>query len=59
MPVSVRPFRYTHIKKDEIEQQVSMMLAASIIRECGNLFLRSVMLVKKKDVGGSTSTIET
>nr|CAD1821575.1 unnamed protein product [Ananas comosus var. bracteatus] len=49
VPVSIRPYRYSHDQKDEIERQIQEMLRTSIIQPSSSPYASPVLLVKKKD----------
>lgn len=48
-PICVRPYRYPHLQKDEIQRQVDDMLSTGIISLSQSAFSSPVILVKKKD----------
>lgn len=47
--MSVRPYRYPHHHKDEIERQMKELLQLGFIRPSNSAFSSPVILVKKKD----------
>jgi hypothetical protein len=47
--VNLRPYRYSGLQKDTLEEMVKEMLRAKIIRTSNSPFTSPVILVKKKD----------
>ena len=48
-PINVRPYRYPHLHKNEIERQVKELLANGHIRYSQSVYSSPVILVKKKN----------
>jgi hypothetical protein len=48
-PVNIRPYRYPHFQKQEIENQIKDMLASGVIQPSTSAFSSPVLLVRKKD----------
>jgi len=47
--VAVRPYRYAHIQKDELERQCDEMLRLAIIRHSSSAFSSPALLIRKRD----------
>lgn len=50
-PINLRPCRFSHSQKDEIERQVSRMLHSQIVRPSRSHFASPVVLVKSIRIG--------
>ncbi|KAJ0818857.1 putative nucleotidyltransferase, Ribonuclease H [Helianthus annuus] len=48
-PICVRPYRYPHVQKTEIERQVQELLSLGMIRPSKSAYSSPVILVRKKD----------
>lgn len=48
-PVTLRPYRYSHWQKNEVEKQVQTLPDSGMIRPSVSPFASHVLLVKKKD----------
>jgi len=48
-PVKVKPYRYPHNQKEEIEKLVDNMLKEGLIQPITSPFSSPIILVKKKD----------
>nr|KYP45209.1 Transposon Ty3-I Gag-Pol polyprotein [Cajanus cajan] len=49
IPVCLRPYKYLHNQKVEIEGQVKALLSTGFIRESSSCYASPIVLVKKKD----------
>ena len=48
-PFKLKPYRYPHCHKEEIERQVADMLQKGIVKHSNSPFVSPVLLVKKKE----------
>jgi hypothetical protein len=47
--IAVRPYRYAHLQKDELERQCDEMLRTGVIRQSTSAFSSSALLIRKCD----------
>ena len=48
-PFFLKPYRYPHAQKEEIERQVKALLNTGFIKESGSYYASPLVLFKKKD----------
>ncbi|XP_039027637.1 uncharacterized protein LOC120161466 [Hibiscus syriacus] len=48
-PINLRPYRFPHNQKTEVERQIATMLSSSIIQPSKSPFASPCLLIKKKD----------
>ena len=48
-PINLRPYRFPHHQKAEVEKQISSMLSSSVIQTSKSPFASPCLLVRKKD----------
>ncbi|KAE8675396.1 C2H2 and C2HC zinc fingers superfamily protein, putative isoform 1 [Hibiscus syriacus] len=48
-PVNLRPYRFPHNQKTEVEKQIAAMLSSSVIQPSRSPFASPCLLIKKKD----------
>ena len=49
VPPNIKPYRYPHFQKSEIERMIAEMLEAGIIQPSQSFFSTPIVLVHKKD----------
>ena len=57
VPVSLKPYRYPHNQKSEIERQIKQLLSTGFIRESSSCYASPLVLVKKRMILGIVALI--